>query len=63
MGKQKNKNSSRWSPRQQPVSNHFSLKSYVVFQSRKKYFFFIFKTGQANLWRLNSVETGGDAQL
>jgi hypothetical protein len=32
------------SPRQQPVSNDFSLKSYVVFQSRKNIFFF-FKMG------------------
>jgi hypothetical protein len=29
------------SPRQQPVSNDFSLKSYVVFQSRKNIFFFL----------------------
>jgi hypothetical protein len=41
MGEQKNKNSSGWSPRQQPVSNHFSLKSYVVFQSRKNIFSFL----------------------
>jgi hypothetical protein len=38
MGEEKATKCNFLSPRQQPVSNEFSLKSYVVFQSGKKYF-------------------------
>jgi hypothetical protein len=41
MGERKNKNSSGWSPRQQPVSNHFSKKAMSFFKVEKNIFSFL----------------------
>jgi hypothetical protein len=41
LGEEKTTKCNFLSPRQQPISNAFSLKSYVVFQSRKNIFSFL----------------------